>query len=131
MTGPIVCFDKSAIHPGAVDKVKSLIGGLVAFVEANQSQMISYAIYLSEDESEMTVVQIHPDADSYERHMEAGGPAFREFAEHIALQTIEVYGEPSEKLIRQLKRKAEMLGGGPVKMHGLQAGFYRLSQANR
>jgi hypothetical protein len=73
----------------------------------------------------MTVVAIHPDSASMEFHMEVAGPMFRKFTEFINLSTIEVYGQVSDKVLNQLRQKAEMLGSGTVVVHTLYAGFVR------
>jgi hypothetical protein len=44
----------------------------------------------------------------------------------IKLMTIEVYGRPSDKALRQLRQKAQMLGEGEnVVVQNPQAGFAR------
>ena len=44
----------------------------------------------------------------------------------IELMTIEVYGRPSDKALRQLRQKAQMLGEGEnVVVQNPQAGFAR------
>lgn len=89
-------------------------------------QLISY-FYLDEDGTRMTVVAIHPDSASMESRMRVAGPLFRRFADFIRLSSIEVYGELSDALLKQLRQKAEMLGSGSVRVQRLQAGFYRLA----
>jgi hypothetical protein len=97
----------------------------VAFVESNEPRPILYDIYLDEDGTRMTVVQVHPDSESMEYHMTVAGPAFAGFAELVTLSTLDVYGEPSEELLEQLRRKVQMLGTATVEVHRLQAGFAR------
>jgi hypothetical protein len=59
--------------------------------------------------------------------MKIGAPEFRKFAESIDLSGIEVYGEPGEAVLKQLRQKAEMLGkDGTVIVHKPYAGFARL-----
>jgi hypothetical protein len=73
----------------------------------------------------MSLLQIHPDSASLEFHLELGGPIFLKFKDLIQLLTIQIYGEPSENLLEQLHRKAQMLGNAKVTIHNLQAGFSR------
>ena len=98
---------------------------LVAFVEANEPQLISYGFFLDERRRLMTVVAIHPDSASLEFHMEMGGPEFRKFADLITLQKIEVYGPISDATLERLHQKTKMLGGGTVSVNELYAGFAR------
>ena len=55
--------------------------------------------------------------------MTVAGPLFAKFAEFIKLLTIDVYGQPSDHLVQQLRQKARMLGNGTVLVHGPHAGF--------
>jgi hypothetical protein len=41
------------------------------------------------------------------------------------LLAIDIYGKPSDDLVEQFKKKAEMLGSGAVLVHDLHAGFAR------
>ena len=126
MSEAIVYIDTSRVREGKVGELREAVDGLAAFVEENEPRTISYNIYLDEERSTMTVVQVHPDSASLEFHMEVAGPAFRPFADLLTLESIEIFGEPSEKLLDQLRQKAEMLGSGTVATHDLRAGFSRL-----
>jgi hypothetical protein len=74
----------------------------------------------------MTVVNVHPDSASLEYHMEVAGP-LRRFVELVTLSSIHIYGEPSEKALKQAHEKARLLGGGVVEVEALHAGFTRLA----
>jgi hypothetical protein len=43
---------------------------------------------------------------------------------------IEIYGEPSDNLLKRLRQKAQMLGNGTVVVHELHAGFARFARAD-
>jgi hypothetical protein len=125
MSGPLVYVDTSEVRKGALEELKGAIDELVEFVDANEPQLIAYNVYLSDDGRQMTVVHVHPDSASLEYHMDVAGPAFRKFADLITLSSIRVYGEPSEKALRQLNEKARLLGCGDVVVQGLHTGFAR------
>lgn len=132
MSEPIVYVDRSTIRPEGIADVKKAIPELVAFIEENEPQLLSYGFHIDEGAMSMTVIAVHPDSASIELHMEIGGPRFREFAELIDMQGIEVYGEPSETVLALLRDKAEMLGdGGSVTVQPLHAGFARFASAGR
>lgn len=124
--------DSSEVVEGKLEELRHAIGGLAGFVEANEVDPIAYHVYFSTDGRRMTVVQIHPDSASMEHHMELAGPIFARFAHLVELQTVDIYGTPSEKVLEQLRQKAEVLGTASVSVHELQAGFahfgYRPSQ---
>lgn len=47
--------------------------------------MATYGFYLDERKNHMTVVSVHPDSASLERHIEIGGPELEELAPFLAL----------------------------------------------
>ncbi|MFD4420837.1 hypothetical protein ACFWN7_04935 [Agromyces sp. NPDC058484] len=131
MAEPLVYIDHSQIRPGRLAEVRKGIPDLVGFVDEHEPQLISYGFYIDEQASAMTVVAVHPDSASLELHLEIGGPQFRKLAQFIDLRLIEVYGEPSETALHQLRRKADLLGeDARVVVHGLQAGFARVPTAD-
>jgi quinol monooxygenase YgiN len=126
---PIVIVDTSDIHEGKLDELRRAVAELAEFVEANETGTISYQVFFGDDDRQMTVLQIHPDSASMERHMEVAGPVFAKFADLLVLRTIDIYGSPSEKVLELLRRKAELLGTASVAVHDRQAGFARFVSA--
>ncbi len=127
MTAEIVYIDRSTIKEGQVEEVRERIQDLVPFIEDREPQLVGYQFYFDDGARRMTVVAIHPDSESLEMHMEVGRSAFAGFAEFIDMKAIEVYGNPSEKVLELLEEKANMLGdAGRVEVHTPQSGFMRL-----
>jgi hypothetical protein len=128
MPEPIVYIDRSRIRSGRIDDVKRKSRELVAFIDEQEQQLLFYGFYIDEAASHMTVIAVHPDAASVELHMDVGADAFREFADLIEMEAIEVYGEPSERMLEQLRSKARDLGErGTVSVGSLHAGFSRVA----
>jgi quinol monooxygenase YgiN len=127
MSEPIVYIDNSEIRHGKLDELKTAMDDLVKFVEANEPRLIAYNVYLNNDKTRVTVINVHRDAASLEFHTRVAGPLFPKFAEFIKLLTIDVYGTLTDQLVEQMRRKAQMLGAGAgvVRVHGLHAGFAR------
>jgi hypothetical protein len=125
MMQPIVYVDTSEIREGKLAELEVAMMELVAFVEANVPQLISYGFFLDEGRTKMTVVAVHPDSASLEFHMDTCGDEFRKFADLIDLSSIDVYGSVSDAVVERLHAKARMLGRGTVAVHGLHAGFAR------
>ena len=126
MSGPIVSVDSSEIHEGRLEELKTAMKELVEFVDANEARPIVYNLYLNEDGTGMTVVQVHPDSASMELHMDVAGSAFPKFLEFLTLSRIDIYGKPSAKLLEQMRQKARTLGSAALVVHELHAGFTRL-----
>ena len=110
MSGPILVVDSSEIRAGKLGEVKAGVEELVAFVEANEAEPLAYEIYFDEAGTMMTVVQIHPDSASLERHLTVAGPVFRRFADLLTLVNVDVYGRASEAALEQIRGKARFLG---------------------
>jgi quinol monooxygenase YgiN len=125
MRDPIVFVDTSEIREGKLEELRRAVAELAEFVEANEAETVSYQVFFSDGGRLMTVLQVHPDSASMERHMEVAGPVFAKFADLLVLRTIDIYGSPSEKVVEQLRRKAELLGTATVTVHDRQAGFAR------
>jgi hypothetical protein len=128
MSSPILVVDSSEIRAGKLGDVKSGVVDLVAFVEANEAEPLAYDIYFDDAGTQMTVVQIHPDSASLERHMTVAGPVFRRFADLLTLVRVDVYGQASEAALEQIRGKTQLLGNAPVRVHELHAGFDRFER---
>ena len=125
--GPVIYIDRSDVHEGHSDELKAGIRALVGFVNSEQPQMVTYGFYLDEDARQMTVVAVHPDSASLERHVRIGGPEFKKLGPFIELRGIEVFGHLSESAVELLQQKAAALGDrGVVTMHEQYAGFDRI-----
>lgn len=125
MPPPIVYVDTSVIREGKQQELEAAMNNLAGFVEANMPRVIYYGFFLDEDQTEMTVVAVHPDSESLELHMDTGAEEFRKFAELIDLSRIEVYGAVSDGVLERLDEKARALGSGTVAVRELYAGFAR------
>lgn len=127
MSDAIFYVDTSDVREGALEKLKAGMKQLAEFVEANEPRIIAYNVYFDDDANTMTVVHVHPDSASFEYHMEVAGPVFRRLAELVTLSSIHIYGEPSEKALKQSQEKALLLGQGDVFVDALHAGFTRFA----
>lgn len=126
MGHPIVYVDTSNVRPGRLDELRVAMQDLTRFVEANEPQLLAYIVYFSHDGGRMTVLHVNPDSASLRTHMEIAGPRFAPIGEFIDMLCIDVYGRPDDGLVELLRRKAELLGSGTVRIHDEHAGFARL-----
>jgi len=123
----VVYIDRSDVHPERWGELVDGVRALAAFVESQQPQMGAYAVYLDEKAHRMTVMSVHPDSASIERHIEIGGPEFKRLAPFLELREIEVFGHLSERAQELVRQKAAALGeDGSVTLHEQFAGFDRL-----
>jgi hypothetical protein len=127
MSNLILYLDTSDVREGALEELQAGMKELADFVEANEPRIIAYNVYFNDEGTRMTVVHAHADSASYEYHMEVAGPLFRRLGELVTLSAIHIYGEPSEKVLKQSHEKAQMLGRDAVVVEPLFAGFNRLA----
>lgn len=89
--------------------------------------MIGFNFYASEDGTEVSTVQVHPDADSLDLHMRI----FTEKLQALALESLDttevnVYGEPSDATREVLAQLPTMMPGVRVRVQRVhQGGFLR------
>jgi hypothetical protein len=125
MSSQILVVDSSEIRAGKLGEVKAGVEELVSFVEENETEPLAYDIYFDEAGTQMTVVQIHPDSASLERHLTVAAPVFRRFADLLTLVRVDVYGKASEAALEQIRGKAQLLGDARLVVHELHSGFSR------
>jgi quinol monooxygenase YgiN len=108
MPEPIMLIDTWKIRDGKLDAFKDAAREFVDFVAENEPQLIAYDVYIDEDSNHSTVVQIHPDSESIEFHMEVAGPRFGRF---MALYEpgggIEVHGRPTARVLDRKRETAQ------------------------
>ncbi|WP_235564692.1 hypothetical protein [Arthrobacter sp. Soil762] len=125
----IAYLDTSQVQPGKLEELKAAMADLAAFVDLNEPRIIAYRVYFSADGTTMSVLHVHPDLASLEFHLEVAGPKFPPIAPLIRMQTIEIFGRPTEELVVRLQEKAKLLGSGSVIVRDYHAGFARLPGA--
>ncbi len=82
---------------------------------------------ISGDGQRMTAVHIHGDQASLEFHVEVAGPKFPPIGEFIELESIDLYGRPSEAIVRQLRDEVSELGSRRVSVHELHRDVDRVT----
>jgi hypothetical protein len=69
MSGPFIFIATNRLKAGAYESEVPRVPGLVDFIEAGEPQLLACNEYRSAERTEVTVVQLHPDAASMEFHM--------------------------------------------------------------
>lgn len=114
MSGPFIFIATNRLKPGKLADERRRVPGLVDFIEANEPRLIAFNEYVNEDGTEVGVVQVHADADSMRVHMkivaERAAAAYAETVE--ATTSVQVFGPPSDAVLRMLERQ----GGAGVQL---------------
>jgi hypothetical protein len=108
MSGPFIFIATNRLKRGKLEDERKRVPELCDFIEANEPRLIAFNEYASEDGTEVGVVQIHPDAESMEFHMDVVAErAARAYAETLeATTSIQVYGALSDAVLEMLSRQA-------------------------
>jgi quinol monooxygenase YgiN len=130
MSEPFIFIGTHTLKEGKLQDFKQSCGELVEVVEANEPRLIAFNLYVNEDGTEVTVVQVHPDADSMLFHMQVAREHISEAYQSTLNKTerIDLYGKPSDAVLEMIRQLA---GSGvplSVKAHHL-GGFTRSSAA--
>ena len=126
MSGPFIFIATNRLKPGKFDEEKARVPDLAEFIEANEPRLLAFNEYANEEGTEVSVVQVHPNADSMAFHMEVVAErAAAAYAETVDATTgIQVFGTPDKAILEMLRRQA---GAGvplSIKPHHL-GGFTR------
>jgi hypothetical protein len=104
MTGPFIFIGTHRIKAGKFDEFKEDALALVNVVEEQEPRLLAFNFYLSEDHTEVSVVQIHPDAESMLHHMNVAREHITKGTEEqLETKQIQMYGPPNEAVIRRSK----------------------------
>jgi hypothetical protein len=61
---PFIFISSFRLKQGELDAFKEMCTGLVDMVQSNEPRLIAFNLYANEDGTEVSNVQVHPDADS-------------------------------------------------------------------
>jgi quinol monooxygenase YgiN len=77
MSEPFIYIGTWTIKSGKLEEAKKFLAQHVDMIETNEPRLIAFHVYLDEEGSKASVVQVHPDSASMEFHMQV-------ISEHVA-----------------------------------------------
>lgn len=110
MATPFVFITTHKVRPGSLDALKALTRDYTAFLDEHDARLVAHSAFLNEDGTELSLVQVHPDAASAEHHMRIVEPSIVAAAELTEPAGITVYGRPGPGVQATL----DHLGGAGV-----------------
>ena len=114
MSTPFVFVTTHRIKPGSLDRFMALHDDYLDFVEEHEPRMLAHHTYLSKDDTTVSLVQIHPDPESAEHHLQIVAPRLAAATEIVENTAIEVYGEPGPAVRAALTHNLD--AGVPVRI---------------
>jgi hypothetical protein len=126
---PFIFIATNRLKPGRLDQERDRVPGLVEFIEANEPRLIGFNEYVNEAGDEVSVVQIHADAESMEAHLAIVGERARDaYAQTLdATVRIQVFGEPTQAILDTLRQQAS--SGVEISVNGEHLGGFIRSAA--
>ena len=105
MAEPFIFIGTHTIKEGKLEDFKEHFREFSKFIEANEPRLIHFALYINDDGTEVSVVQVHPDEDSMAFHMQVAGEHFAQAYEFLdSTKSIQIYGTSSGALVEQMKQ---------------------------
>src|SRR5262245_8746292 len=127
MSEPFIFIGTHRLREGKLEAAKGMGEWLAELVKSEEPRVTAFSAYVNDEGTEVSVVQVHPDADSMLFHMEL-------LSKHITgayegdgpldeTLSIQLYGDPGAtvlEMVRQFNPGVPLI----VKPHGL-GGFMR------
>jgi quinol monooxygenase YgiN len=106
MPAPLIFATTARIKEGKLDDYRRFITELVEQVMAKEPRIIAFNVYLNEQGTEMTSIQVHPDAASMDLHLQLLpqllGDSMSQWigrADFLQIKHIDIYGTPSAAVL--------------------------------
>jgi quinol monooxygenase YgiN len=112
MSAPFIFVTTHKINPGQLDAFKKLGREFTEFVQANEPDLLAFNVCLDEDAGEASLIQIHRDPGSADRHMQIAGDRIAQGLTVTTTVRAEVYGTPGPVVRQALAANAAQ--GVPV-----------------
>ena len=108
MAGPFIFIGTHRLKEGKFEDFKANSAALADVVESNEPRIIAFNIYANEEGDEVSVVQVHPDAESMMLHMQVVRQHIIDaYADSLdATTSMTVYGQPSDDVLAVMTQLA-------------------------
>lgn len=97
MSAPFIVISKSRVKPGKADEYAAFNEQLFAEIEENEPRLLAFNQYENDDGSSV-VIQVHPDAESFEYHLKLFGEKVNQAIAYLEVDGVEIYGPPTPAL---------------------------------
>lgn len=103
MTQPFIWIGVHKVKDGKAAELKRMLRDFPDFIEENEPRLLGFNFYSSEDDTRVAVVQIHPDANSFEFHMKVAGEHIAQSYDYIeATESTWIFGAPSPTILEMV-----------------------------
>jgi hypothetical protein len=128
MAGPFIFINSFAIKEGKLEELRQFLGEFFRLIEANEPRLLAINAYVNEDGTEVSFVQVHPDAASLEHHQRVTHEHTQRSRQVLGATTsIGLYGKPSDLVLKRTRQHAASGVAVAVNPEHL-GGFTRISE---
>jgi hypothetical protein len=121
---PFIYVSSYGIKEGSLEDFLEAFKEIVRVAEAEEPRLIGISLYVNEESNEVSLVQIHPDADSMVFHMEVMDKHIKQaVGEWIEGASAQVFGVPNDTVLEKIRSY-----GTAVTVKTPYAGLYRIPE---
>jgi quinol monooxygenase YgiN len=129
MHAPFIFIGTHKVKPGKLEEFEAWFAEYCEMtIEPNEPRLLSFNAYADPDANEVTVVQVHPDAESMVHHLSViTDHVVRAYADFLERESRwQIYGTPRAGVLELIQQ----MGGseGPLTSQEPFAGFTRLAE---
>jgi hypothetical protein len=125
MPEPIVIVESLRVRSGQAESLQQAIVELCATVDAQEPRLIAYKVYVNDDATEVTVLNVHPDVASLEHHQRVLSEVFGPLIDLVEIVRIDVCGELPKTALQQIRDMAQLFGDVTIAARPAEFGFLR------
>ncbi|HEX9387270.1 MAG TPA: hypothetical protein VF918_13185 [Anaerolineales bacterium] len=103
MSKPIVYISHFRVKEGRLDSLMQLNQKVTEQIKTNKPGTVAFLQYLNEEGTELSIIHVFPDADSFDRHVAGVDERAKAAFEFIEPTRREVYGMPSDQVLALLR----------------------------
>lgn len=128
MSEPFIFIGTHRLKPGKREAYEQHVADFARYIDEHEPQLQVFTFYLDQDAEHVSVVQVHPNAESMGIHMQVAhqhiGDAYTDYLEETV--SIQIYGEPTDAVLATMRQLAG--DGVPVNINRPFGGFDRLPE---
>jgi hypothetical protein len=104
MPAPFIFVATNKIRDGKLPAERQRVPGWVDYLATNEPRLIAFHEYVNDDGTEVEYVQIHPDAEAFEYHLQVVARSGRPYTETLeGTISIRIYGTPTPAILDMLR----------------------------
>lgn len=130
MPDPIVFISRHRIKPGKLDEFRRFIRRGMPTIEASKPRTGALLAYVNQDGSELTIVHVFADPESFDGHLEGADNRSQRAYEFIEPQSFSIYGPASDRALEFMRQESAQVGADLDLKPEYLDGFLRLQSTS-